>query len=40
MTDETIDHYESDDNARPTFLTVLCVLTWIVSGYTVPNGTV
>lgn len=35
MTDETIDHYESDQKERPTFLTVLCVLTWIVSAYTI-----
>ncbi|MCZ4407405.1 hypothetical protein O3Q51_01190 [Cryomorphaceae bacterium 1068] len=35
MTDETIDQYETNVEARPTFLTVLCVLTWIVSGYTV-----
>jgi len=35
MTDETIDHFENSTRVRPTFLTVLCVLTWIVSGYTV-----
>lgn len=35
MTEETIDHYESPNQSRPTFLTVLCVLTWIVSAYTI-----
>ena len=35
MTEETIDHYESPHRTRPTFLTVLCVLTWVLSGYTI-----
>ncbi|HKL40233.1 MAG TPA: hypothetical protein VJ894_06115, partial [Cryomorphaceae bacterium] len=35
MTEETIDHYESPRQTRPTLLTVLCVLTWVVSGYTI-----
>jgi len=35
MTEETIDHYESPHQTRPTFLTVLCVFTWVFSGYTI-----
>ncbi|MFT6996282.1 MAG: hypothetical protein ACJAQ4_000021 [Cryomorphaceae bacterium] len=33
MTEETIDHYESPNQSRPAFLTVLCALTWIVSAW-------
>lgn len=36
MTDQTIDTTEEfnlEQNKRPTFLTVLCILTFIVSGY-------
>lgn len=33
MTEETIDHYEGPNQSRPAFLTVLCVLTWIVSAW-------
>lgn len=34
MTEETIDHYPSHSQKRPAFLVVLCVLTWIVSAFT------
>jgi len=33
MTEQAIDHFESEKQERPAFLTVLCVLTWIMSGY-------
>jgi len=33
MTNETIDTQEFKTPSRPTFLTVLCILTFVVSGY-------
>ncbi len=33
MTDEAIDAMEVKKPTRPTFLTVLCILTFVVSGY-------
>lgn len=33
MTEQTIDAIEPAQTSRPTFLTVLCILTFVVSGY-------
>jgi len=33
MNDETIDYTESQQEVRPTLLTVMCVLTWVYGAY-------
>jgi len=38
MTNETIDSLEVKKPNRPTFLTVLCILTFVVSGYHFVQG--
>jgi hypothetical protein len=35
MTEQAIDHFESENQKRPAFLTILCVLTWIVSAWVI-----
>lgn len=33
MTEESIDYDPTSEDKRPTFITVLCILTWVVSAY-------
>ncbi|MGB6036363.1 MAG: hypothetical protein WBG42_08840 [Cryomorphaceae bacterium] len=35
MTEQAIDQFDSEKQERPAFLTVLCVLTWIVSAWVI-----